>query len=843
MRQPYFLFPLLLLFFVTNTFSQSIPKKQAPDWVVSVDVTDTSTDNSGAFQYILLDFQDNIALKELHAHYAIKVLNSEGIQQFSDISVSFDPSFQKLEFNTIYVHRDGKKIDKLANSRIMSIQRETNLERSLYDGSLTGVVNLTDIRKGDIIEYSYTIKGFNPINKGHYSSVLYQQYTLPVNKIFNRVITNNNRPVFYKLLNGAAEPKIDKTSNGTEYVWESVGMDYFQYDINVPYWLNLQKRISITTFKDWESVVDLINPLYQNSNSTLNFSMDKTLEKENKILKLIRFVQDEVRYLGFESGIGAYKPNNPRKVLEQRYGDCKDKSLLLVNLLRNEGLTSYPYLVSTDSKNDSNELLPGLNLFNHCIVYFEYLGKTFYVDPTITNQGGNLENLSFPKYGKGLLLKKNTDSLSSIVKNSTRPSLKISETIITDSIGGGAIFLIESTYAGSRANSIRDYFNSNTEENINKEFINFYSSIYPSIQSTQPVRFTDDSREGKNEVIVEEYYEIPSFWVKDETGQFTCETQPMVLESMIEYTQSPSREMPYYLGEPYDFEQETTLRLPEYWDTSDHKFEIDEESFSYHNEIRTVGKTIKVKHNYSLKKNILDADDVTLFLEKHDKINNQIAYQLSHPGTSSDSSDTNWFSYVVSFLIVIFSVFIIKLIYEKYNPQPKSEHEGLSIGGWLILPAIGLVLSPFIMLFQLVNLGYFDAGVWSVFESSGYEGSTLMTVFLFMEFVFNLCFFMYVILLLILFFKKRSSFPNLVIGFYALNFLFPILDLVGYSFIFPEELQDSNMETYKEIARGLVSAAIWIPYFLISERVKNTFVNLYQPDKPSPKLSPSQPNS
>nr|WP_299338580.1 DUF3857 domain-containing protein [Allomuricauda sp.] len=843
MRQLHTLFPLLSFFLVANALSQSIPKKQAPDWVIPIEVTDTSVDDSGAFQYLLIDFQDNIALKEQYAHYAIKVLNSEGIQDFSDISVTFDPSFQKLEFNTIDVLRDGKKLDKLVNSPIQSFQRESNLERSLYDGSLTGVVNLTDIRKGDIIEYSYTIKGFNPINQGHYSSILYQQYTLPVNKIYNRIITSHQRPLYYKLLNGATEPKIDKTQNRTEYVWESEGMDYFQYDINVPYWLNLQKRISITTFKDWESLVDLINPLYQNGYGSLNFSMDKSLEKEDRILKLIRFVQDEIRYLGFESGIGAYKPNNPKKVLNQRYGDCKDKSLLLVNLLRNEGLTSYPYLVNTDSKNNSNELLPGLNLFNHCIVYFEYLGKTFYVDPTITNQGGNLENFTFPKYGKGLLLKQNTDSLSSILKNDSKPSLKINETIITDSIGGGAIFLIESTYSGSKANYIRDYFNSNTEENINKEFINFYSSIYPSIQSTQPVRFTDEFRDGKNEVVVEEYYEIPSFWVKDDTGQLTCETQPVVLESMIEYTQSPTRKMPYFLGEPYDFEQETTLRLPEYWNASDNNFEIDEESFKYKNEVRTVGKTIKVKHNYTLKKSTLEADKVSSFLSKHEKINNQIAYQLSHPGTLGENSTINWFSYIVSFLIIILSVFAMKMIYEKYNPQPKSRHEGLSIGGWLVLPAIGLVLSPFVMLFQIVNLGYFDAGIWSVFEDSGYEGAPLMTLFLFVEFVFNLCLFMYVILLIILFFKRRSSFPNLVIAFYALNFLFPLFDLIGYSLIFPDELQDSNMDTYKEMGKGIVSAAIWIPYFLISDRVKNTFVNLYQPDKSSPKLTPSQPQS
>lgn len=814
-----------------HTYSQKIEKRPAPNWVSPIQIEkEIHKSENGAFKYLLLDFQDNIGTEETYGHFAIQVFNSEGIQEFSDISVSFDPSFQSLTFNSINLIRDGQEIDKLPESKISTFQRETNLERSLYDGSITAVINLTDVRKGDIIEYSYTRKGFNPINKGNFSSVLYLQYTSPVDRIYNRVIFPKNIPLSYKLLNNAVAPSKKESATDTEYIWDVDGTDYFQYDINVPYWANYQKRVSLSTFKDWEDLTNLIQPLYNLGPEKLTGPWKKGAGKEETILELIRFVQDDVRYLGFESGIGAYKPHRPSKVLQQRYGDCKDKSLLLVNLLQNVGITSYPFLVNTESGESLGDLLPGLNLFNHCIVYFEHDNKSFYVDPTMTNQGGNLDNLTLPQYGEGLLLKPKSNKLARIPQNPMVPQVRVEETITTDSIGGKALFLVKTTYTGSKADYMRDYFKSNTQENINNEFVNYYSGIYPSIESSQPIVFSDNHRDEQNEVVIEEYYTIPNFWIEDgDTGGFICETQPLVLQNLINYTNSPQRTMPYYLGEPYKFEQQTSIALPDYWNISDSEFSIGKESYSYTNQIRTVGKTVVVKHNYDLKKNLIDASNVDEFLKDHEKINNQIVYQLSHAGgTSADESGLSTISIIISLALLAIFVFSAKKIYEEFNPKPESDQD-MNIGGWLVLPGIGLVLSPFMLLVQLGTQGYFEKGVWSLFKNAGYENANALSLLIGFELTINLALLVYAVLLIILYFKKRTSLPKLIIILYAASLIFPILDLILYNALFPQELMDASddQESYTQISRGFISAAIWIPYFLVSKRVKNTFTKVY----------------
>jgi hypothetical protein len=89
----------------------------------------------------------------------------------------------------------------------------------------------------------------------------------------------------------------------------------------------------------------------------------------------------------------------------------------------------------------------------------------------------------------------------------------------------------------------------------------------------------------------------------------------------------------------------------------------------------------------------------------------------------------------------------------------------------------------------------------------------------------NIGFLVFSILLLILFHQLRTSMPRLIVYFYGANFLFLFFDS-AFTAMF--KLGEPNGTG---IFRALIGAAIWIPYFLKSERVKRTFTqNLYQPD-------------
>ena len=78
-----------------------------------------------------------------------------------------------------------------------------------------------------------------------------------------------------------------------------------------------------------------------------------------------------VRYTGVEFGESAVVPAMPSEVLQRRFGDCKDKSALLVAMLRAAGLKANVALLRSGYGPDVDPNLPGLDLFDHAIVYVE----------------------------------------------------------------------------------------------------------------------------------------------------------------------------------------------------------------------------------------------------------------------------------------------------------------------------------------------------------------------------------------------------------------------------------------------------------------------------------------
>ena len=96
---------------------------------------------------------------------------------------------------------------------------------------------------------------------------------------------------------------------------------------------------------------------------------------------LLTALHARVRYAGVEIGIGSIVPRSPAETLARGYGDCKDKSLLLIALLRERGVDARLALVTAGAQPDVPEDVPGFGLFNHAIVYIP--GKNpLWIDPT-----------------------------------------------------------------------------------------------------------------------------------------------------------------------------------------------------------------------------------------------------------------------------------------------------------------------------------------------------------------------------------------------------------------------------------------------------------------------------
>jgi len=91
-----------------------------------------------------------------------------------------------------------------------------------------------------------------------------------------------------------------------------------------------------------------------------------------------------VRYTGVEFGQAAVVPAMPSEVRQRGFGDCKDKSALLVAMLRAVGLKANLALLFSGYGADVDSNLPGLDLFDHAIVYVDG-PQPLWIDATANN--------------------------------------------------------------------------------------------------------------------------------------------------------------------------------------------------------------------------------------------------------------------------------------------------------------------------------------------------------------------------------------------------------------------------------------------------------------------------
>lgn len=111
-----------------------------------------------------------------------------------------------------------------------------------------------------------------------------------------------------------------------------------------------------------------------------------------KMRAIAHFVQHDVRYVAIELGIGGWQPHPAAEVFAHRYGDCKDKALLMRSMLHEIGIDSFQVAINTQRGAIVPETPPHNYGFNHNIVAIRL--------PDGLNDPSLVATLQDPKLGK-----------------------------------------------------------------------------------------------------------------------------------------------------------------------------------------------------------------------------------------------------------------------------------------------------------------------------------------------------------------------------------------------------------------------------------------------------------
>ena len=654
-------FIIFYLILKTILFSDDYNIDILPQWIERIEIPQYEINPGDIINgeyYLLSDMQVQTSPRAFYNHYAILLDNSTGLENNSQISIDFDPSYEKLTIHAIQIIRDGKTIDKLDNAIRSVIQKENELEKLIYNGTRSFYAILSDIRAGDILEVAYSIKEENPLFSP-YSDRFYTQWAVPVNYVYRRISTENNIPLNIKYNGIEKEPQI--LHEGREFIWEFNNLPAVYYDENVPYWYDAHNYIEVSQYSSWQQVSSMVTDYYQDlklsedqaqyiyslyPEITENSSTEKIIET------LLNAVQEDIRYMGIEIGRGSYIPTQPYDVYTRRFGDCKDKSLLMSELLNYKGIEAYPVLVHNSLGKELINALPSPYQFNHVIVKILHNNKTYWFDPTNTFQEGSLDNLSEASYGYGLVLSESSKGLEKILPAFSGSNTIINETFsLPEDISESGSYIIETIYLNEDADYMRSYLENTPKNTVAEELSDYMETYYEGLTASEVFQFSDDKIQ--NRIVLEEYYEIPQIWqYSTEENRYQFIYSPYEIYNYTTTLEDLDRTMPYSLRYPIKIEQNVKIGLPEEWSIKAINDLVETEDFFYRRSTEYNSREISISYIYEALKDSVNADKIEDYNENLISIGQSIDYAIYWDHGKEDSGELSNSSGDIKILLI-----------------------------------------------------------------------------------------------------------------------------------------------------------------------------------------------
>lgn len=829
-----------------------IAKEPIPEWVEVSEVNRPekipTEDLDDGVYYLALEHQVHVEEQAEYRRTVELIASSEGTETSSEITVNFDPAFQTVAFHRINIHRDGEVLDRLEPERFRVLEREKDLESRILDGSLTAFYVLEDVRVGDIVEYAYTVRGRNPAFDGRYYDSYSVGWSVPLRHQLVRILSGTGHPIRFRVEGADDAPETRKLEGGViEIRWERRNPAPIQSDSKVPHFHTVYPWIQFSERDDWQSVAKWAAALYAG-----DFELPPDLEARvaaigeseipttQKVAELLQLVQEDVRYLGVEMGTGAYHPRPPDVVYKRRFGDCKDKTLLLHSLLSHIGVESTPALVNTGYRRAVEHWLPSPTAFDHVILAVDLDGNRFWVDPTRSYQRGPLEARGIPPYGFALLASPTETALTRIEPSeATRYEVAVTETYKTSGVKDPVELTVRTSYSGFAAEDVRGYFASTNREAIGKSYTEFLAESYPDIELLHPIAFEDDPE--KNHCTTVEYYRIGTLWSRgddEDSTVWAADIYPSFVANQLTSPSSSRRKTPYALSFPRRVTDDIEVHLWEDWKEASTDTEVVDDAFRFSKWMKSTGKIVKIHHEYESLQDHVPAEAIASYHTRIEKIRDRLnwtfttdsADKAEAPATSAPGFEISVPTIAISLGAVLTAIaggIGFSLVPRKKPPLTIPPNAGRfeGLGGWLVLPQIGLWLTPVSVTLGLIPVlkWCFNGYEWDSMRSVVEEGQFpalqgLLYSQLFLEIVLGIA----AVFLLVQLYQRRYFTPVLLIALFLAGIANAALEVALVSIrtdMEPGVLEEARVALFRES----FVAMIWVPYFLVSKRVKATF--------------------
>ncbi len=315
----------------------------------------------------------------------VKILRSEDIEplKFLVRANTFNTRVRKM--NAWVINPDGSRISYDLKSAVStSLAPDT-----LYWDVKTLVLYLREIFKGSLIGYEWE-EEIKPISL---EDVFVFQFRYPVIKARYRAEYPSGYQPVISWINW---PEIPASYQAGVFTFELTSIPAIKDEPLMPPEEAVAGRLQVRFnpastpklglfFSDWKDMglwYENLSSEQRQPDETVRAKAEELVsglsDFKARIEKLASFVQQEIRYVSIQIGIGGYQPHQASEILANRYGDCKDKATLLAALLEAVNVDSCYLIVNVLPKVVKEDSHVSLFCFNHVVLAIKLPDENMY---------------------------------------------------------------------------------------------------------------------------------------------------------------------------------------------------------------------------------------------------------------------------------------------------------------------------------------------------------------------------------------------------------------------------------------------------------------------------------
>ncbi|GAC1666706.1 MAG: hypothetical protein NVS9B4_22460 [Candidatus Acidiferrum sp.] len=321
---------------------------------------------------------DGTSTREMNLR--VRVQSDAGVQQLGVLKFSYQSSSESFRVDYVRVRKPDASLVVSPPENFQDMPADVTREAPFYSDIQERHIAVKGLGPGDVLEYRVHWQRTKPLASGQF----WLEYSFAHDGIVlaEEVQVSVPRDRAIKMKSDVLKPTIRDEGPYRVYTWNNANLEHKDEHKQKE---EQQERIQqiargqlpqpdlqLSTYQSWDEVGRWYANLQRDRVKPTSEIQAKALELTKganddltKIRSLYNFVSTRYRYIGIAFGVGLYQPHSAADVLQNQYGDCKDKHTLLASMLSAVGIKAYPALIS--SARDIDDKVPSPGQFDHVI--------------------------------------------------------------------------------------------------------------------------------------------------------------------------------------------------------------------------------------------------------------------------------------------------------------------------------------------------------------------------------------------------------------------------------------------------------------------------------------------